>query len=149
MQLEVGTVLEGRVTGITNFGAFVSLPGGKSGLVHISEVANTYVRDVHDHLSEGQAVRVKVLRLTPDGKINLSIKAAESPPPAPPPAETHRAPVSRSRHAPAYTPEGQVAPRTSDAVFEDKLKHFMQESDSKISGSRIYENQRKGSRRRR
>lgn len=147
MQLEVGTVLEGRVTGITNFGAFVSLPGGKSGLVHISEVANTYVRDVHDYLSEGQAVRVKVLRLTPEGKINLSIKAAESPPAAPP-AETHRAPVSRSRFAPAHAPEGQVAPRTSDAVFEDKLKHFMQESDSKISGSRIYENQRRGSRRR-
>ena len=148
MQLEVGTVLEGRVTGITNFGAFVSLPGGKNGLVHISEVANTYVKDVHDYLSEGQAVRVKVLRLTPDGKINLSIKAAESPPSAPPSAETHRVPVSRSRHAPAYAPEGQVAPRTSDAVFEDKLKHFMQESDSKISGSRIYENQRRGSRRR-
>ena len=147
MQLEVGTVLEGRVTGITNFGAFVSLPGGKSGLVHISEVANTYVRDVHDHLSEGQAVRVKVLRLTPDGKINLSIKAAESPPVAPP-AEAHRAPVSKSRHAPSRAPEGQVAPRTSDAVFEDKLKHFMQESDSKISGSRIYENQRRGPRRR-
>ena len=147
MQLEVGTVLEGRVTGITNFGAFVSLPGGKSGLVHISEVANTYVKDVHDHLSEGQSVRVKVLRLTPDGKINLSIKAAESPPPAPP-RETHRAPADRSRHTPAHAPEGQVAPRTSDAVFEDKLKHFMQESDSKISGSRIYENQRRGPRRR-
>lgn len=148
MQLEVGTVLEGRVTGITNFGAFVSLPGGKSGLVHISEVANTYVKDVHDHLSEGQAVRVKVLRLTPEGKINLSIKAVESPPSAPP-VETHRAPVGRSRPAPVRAPEGQVAPRTSDAVFEDKLKHFMQESDSKISGARIYENQRRGSRRRR
>lgn len=149
MQLEVGTVLEGRVTGITNFGAFVSLPGGKNGLVHISEVANTYVKDVHDYLSEGQAVRVKVLRLTPEGKINLSIKAAEPPPSEPPLAETHRAPAGRSRFAPARAPEGQVAPRTSDAVFEDKLKHFMQESDSKISGSRIYENQRKGSRRRR
>ena len=149
MQLEIGTVLEGRVTGITNFGAFVSLPGGTSGLVHISEVANTYVKDVHDHLSEGQSVRVKVLRLTPDGKINLSIKAAESPPPVPPLAETHRTPVSRSRPAPVHAPEGQVAPRTSDAVFEDKLKHFMQESDSKISSARIYENQRRGSRRRR
>ena len=145
MQLEVGTVLEGRVTGITNFGAFVSLPGGKSGLGHISQVANTYVRDIRDFLSEGQSVRVKVLRMTPDGKINLSIKAAE--PPAPPP-EPHRPPAGRNRHAPAHGPEGQVAPRSSDAVFEDKLKHFMQESDSKISGSRIYENQRRGPRRR-
>ena len=147
MQLEVGTVLEGRVTGITDFGAFVSLPGGKNGLVHISQVANTYVRDIRDFLSEGQSVRVKVLRMTPDGKINLSIKAAESPPPAPSP-EGHRSPAGRSRHAPAHPPEGQVAPRSSDAVFEDKLKHFMQESDSKISGSRIYENQRRGPRRR-
>ena len=148
MQLEVGTVLEGKVTGITNFGAFVSLPGGKNGLVHISEVANTYVKDVHDYLTEGQSVRVKVLKIAPEGKISLSIKAAE-PAQSAPAAETRRPPAGRSRFAPAHAPDGQVAPRTSDAVFEDKLKHFMQESDSKISGSRIYENQRKGSRRRR
>ena len=74
MQLEVGAILDGTVTGITKFGAFVSLAEGKSGLVHISEVANTFVTDVNDYLKVGQAVKVRVLAITPDGKINLSIK---------------------------------------------------------------------------
>ena len=74
MELAVGQVLEGTVTGITKFGAFVSLEGGKSGLVHISEVANAYVSDVHDHVEIGQKVKVKVLSLGEAGKINLSIK---------------------------------------------------------------------------
>ena len=80
MELAVGQVLEGTVTGITKFGAFVSLEGGRSGLVHISEVANTFVNDVHDHVQIGQKVKVKVLSLGEAGKINLSIKrAAEAP----------------------------------------------------------------------
>ena len=61
MEFGVGSILDGKVTGITKFGAFVSLPGGKSGLVHISEIAYTYVNDVHDHLQEGQQVKVKVI----------------------------------------------------------------------------------------
>ena len=76
MELAVGQVLEGTVTGITKFGAFVSLEGGRSGLVHISEVANTFVNDVHDHGQSGQKVKVKVLSLGEAGKINLSIKRA-------------------------------------------------------------------------
>lgn len=75
MELEVGSILEGKVTTITKFGAFVALPGGKSGLVHISEIANQFVNDVHDFLQEGQEVKVKVLS-TEGGKINLSIKKA-------------------------------------------------------------------------
>lgn len=74
MQVEVGAVVEGTVTGITKFGAFVSLPDGKSGLVHISEIANTYVSDVNEFLKLGDKVKVRVLAVTPDGKINLSIK---------------------------------------------------------------------------
>lgn len=70
MELAVGTIVSGKVTTITKFGAFVSLPDGKSGLVHISEVANSFVNDVHDFLTEGQAVSVKVLAITPEGKIN-------------------------------------------------------------------------------
>ncbi|MEI3102163.1 MAG: S1 RNA-binding domain-containing protein [Oscillospiraceae bacterium] len=81
MELAVGQVLEGTVTGITKFGAFVSLEGGKSGLVHISEVANAYVSDVHDHVEIGQKVKVKVLSLGEAGKINLSIKRAQESPP--------------------------------------------------------------------
>ena len=81
MQLQVGMVLEGKVTGITKFGAFVALPDGKSGLVHISEIANTFVNDVHDYVQDGQTVKVKVIGIGDDGKINLSIKKAEDPAP--------------------------------------------------------------------
>ena len=72
MEFGVGSVLEGKVTGITKFGAFVSLPEGKSGLVHISEIAYSYVNDVKDHLKEGQEVKVKVIGIDENGRINLS-----------------------------------------------------------------------------
>ena len=81
MEFGVGSVLEGKVTGITKFGAFVSLPEGKSGLVHISEIAYSYVNDVKDHLKEGQEVKVKVIGIK-DGKISLSMKALENQAPA-------------------------------------------------------------------
>ncbi len=83
MQPTVGEIFEGKVTGITKFGAFVSLPDGSNGLVHISEIANTYVNDVHDHVTEGQTVKVKVIGISEAGKINLSIKRAEPPAPRP------------------------------------------------------------------
>ena len=76
-EIEVGAILEGKVTGITKFGAFVSLPGSKSGLVHISEIAYSYVSDVNDHLSEGQDVKVKVINIDENNRINLSIKQAQ------------------------------------------------------------------------
>ena len=83
MGIEVGSILDGKVTGITNFGAFVSLPGNRSGLVHISEIAYSYVNDVHDHLAEGQEVKVKVIGVDANNRINLSIKQAAPPPPRP------------------------------------------------------------------
>ena len=76
MALEVGQIVEGKVSGITNFGAFVDLPEGKTGLVHISEVARNYVKDIKEHLSVGQVVKVKVLTMDEGGKISLSIKKA-------------------------------------------------------------------------
>lgn len=76
MQLEVGKIYEGKVTGITKFGAFVELEKGTTGMVHISEIANTYVSEIKDHLTEGQTVKVKVLSLGEGGKIGLSIKKA-------------------------------------------------------------------------
>ena len=79
MALEVGSVVEGKVTGITKFGAFVELPGGKTGMVHISEVAATYVKEIRDFIQENQVVRVKILAVTPEGRINLSMKRALSP----------------------------------------------------------------------
>ena len=78
MNLEVGMIVEGKVTGITKFGAFVDLEDGKTGMVHISEVAPTYVSDIKDFLTEGQTVKVKVLTIGEDGKISLSIKKALS-----------------------------------------------------------------------
>lgn len=76
MAIEVGNILEGKITGITDFGAFVDLPDGKSGMVHISEVASTYVNKITDYLQEGQTVKVKVLSIGDNGKISLSIKKA-------------------------------------------------------------------------
>ncbi len=74
MSIEVGSKLQGKVTGITNFGAFVELGEGKTGLVHISEVADKYVKDINDFLSVGDEVTVKVINVQKDGKIGLSIK---------------------------------------------------------------------------
>ena len=79
MEFEVGSIVTGKVTGITKFGAFVSLAPGKSGLVHISEIANSYVSDIREHLTEGQDVSVKIIGLDDSGRINLSIKAALPP----------------------------------------------------------------------
>lgn len=128
MELVVGAVLDGKVTGIMKFGAFVALPGGKSGLVHISEIAYTYVNEVSEHLHEGQEVRVKIIGIDENGRINLSVKKAMEPPPVP--RRTYAAP----------------APQAGESSFEDKLKQFMQDSDSKISSMRQYSDKR-GSRR--
>ena len=136
-QLEVGMVLEGKVTGITKFGAFVALPDGKSGLVHISEIANTYVSDVREHVSEGQTVTVKILAINPDGKINLSMKKAEAPPPR----------AERSAQPRSYAPRPAQQTPQSAMSFEDKLKAFMADSDSKNSGNRLYADKRSSRRR--
>ncbi|PFK36823.1 RNA-binding protein S1 [Bacillus cereus] len=77
MSIEVGSKLQGKVTGITNFGAFVELPEGLTGLVHISEVADNYVKDINEHLKVGDQVEVKVINVEKDGKIGLSIKKAK------------------------------------------------------------------------
>lgn len=76
MQLEVGGIYEGKVTGITKFGAFVSFEGGQTGMVHISEVAPTFVTEIRDFVTEGQTVKVKVLSINEEGKISLSMKKA-------------------------------------------------------------------------
>ena len=156
MDLVVGEILEGKVTGITKFGAFVQLPGGVSGLVHISEIANAYVSDVNDYLKMGDAVKVKVISINEAGKINLSIK--QTLPPAPRsdrPARTSQPrPSERSVQSSSQPPREEPASRgqlhgpSPDASFEDKLKHFMQESDSKIGSSRLYSDRRNSGRRR-
>lgn len=76
MKLEVGSILEGKITGITNFGVFVELPGGDTGMVHISEIASSFVKEIRDYVKEGQMVKVKVLNVGEKGKIALSMKQA-------------------------------------------------------------------------
>lgn len=147
MELTVGAILEGTVKTITNFGAFVALPENKTGLVHISEVANTYVSDIRQHLTEGQSVKVQVISLD-NGKINLSIKRLEAKP------QRENAPKGNFRSGnsqsgrPARAPMPPAAPKTADQLFEEKLKAFMSESDSKISSIRQYSDHRTKSRRR-
>ncbi|MEG6586164.1 S1 domain-containing RNA-binding protein [Dendrosporobacter sp. 1207_IL3150] len=125
MSIEVGSVVEGVVTGITNFGAFVELPGGKVGLIHISEVADVYVRDVKDFLKEQDKVKVKVLSVDERGKIGLSIKqlqqqATPNSAPPPPPRRAHANDHRRPN-------------RFNSVTFEDKLSKFLKDSDERLS----------------
>ena len=159
MELTVGAILEGKVKSITNFGAFIALPENKTGMVHISEVANAYVSDIRQHLTEGQDVKVVVIG-TENGKINLSIKRLEARPQrdaAPRAAgnsfraapRQNQAPQQNAQPRPANrAPVQPAAPKTADQLFEEKLKAFMTESDSKISSIKQYSDHRTKSRRR-
>ena len=163
MELTVGTVLEGKVKSITNFGAFVALPDNKTGMVHISEVANAYVSDIRAHLTEGQDVKVVVIG-NENGKINLSIKRLEPKPqrenmPRREGGNFRSAPQSganrreggfqpreggfqpreggfQNRAPRPAAPQQAAAPKTADQLFEEKLKAFMSESDTKLSSMR-------------
>ena len=128
MQIEVGAILEGKVTGITKFGAFVELAPGKTGMVHISEVANTYVKEITDHISEGQTVKVKVLTIGEDGKISLSIKKAAAPAP-----RTPRAPAQSAGRPGNFEWQSSSARRSGSESFEDMMSRFKQASDEKMS----------------
>ena len=145
MEFTVGTILEGKVKSITNFGAFIALPENKTGLVHISEVANAYVSDIRQHLTEGQEVKVVIIG-TDGGKLNLSIKRLEAKPQQN--REFRSNAPQQSRPARPAAPTPPPAPKTADQLFEEKLKQFMTESDSKISSIRQYSDRRTKSRRR-
>lgn len=130
MQLEVGTILEGKVTGFTSFGAFIDLGEGKKGLVHISEVASDYVKEISDHLTVGQDIKVKVISIGDDGKISLSIKRVneEKKPQQP------RQPRQQRSSRPANVWQG--ADKSADnqnASFEDMMAKFKQVSNEKMS----------------
>ena len=150
-ELTVGDILEGKVKSITNFGAFVSLPENKTGMVHISEVANAYVSDIRQHLTENQEVKVMVIGLE-NGKINLSIKRLEPKPQRDnggrggQPRRDNRENGQGSRQP--RTPAAPPAPKTADQIFEEKLKQFMTESDSKISSMKQYSDHRTRNRKR-
>ena len=130
MELTVGAIVEGKVKSITNFGAFISMPENQTGMVHISEVANTYVSDIRQHLTEGQDVKVMVIG-TDNGKINLSIKRL-----APKPQRDSSRPSRPQNQSRPAAPTPAPAPKTADQLFEEKLKAFMSESDNKLSSIR-------------
>jgi S1 RNA binding domain protein len=121
MPLDVGSIVEGKVTGITNFGAFIQLPESKTGLVHISEVAQEYVKDISAHLKENQTVKVKIMSIDPNGKISLSIKKAMEQKPV---VTTTRPPVDVDWNS-SKNSAGSVS-------FEDRLAKFMKDSDEKL-----------------
>jgi len=121
MPVAVGSIVEGTVTGITHFGAFVLLPTGETGLVHISEIADTYVRDIKDHLKENDKVKVKVLSYEGRNRIGLSIKQALSP--------SEKRAQQSSRHS-----------------FEEKLARFMKDSDEKLGELKKSTDARRGGR---
>ncbi|MDD3164964.1 MAG: S1 RNA-binding domain-containing protein [Oscillospiraceae bacterium] len=180
MEFTVGSIIEGKVKTITKFGAFIALPGGKTGMVHISEIAHAYVNDIHDHLTEGQDVKVMVIAVDPAGKINLSIKRTIEPPPRPArpersdrPQQSDRPYQSRPQGDRPYSPRPQGdrpyasrsqgdRPRNDRPYshndsrsfaskeppsFDDMLKQFMTDSDSKIASVKQYADHKNKNRR--
>ena len=151
MQLAIGDVLEGKVTGITKFGAFVELEPGKTGMVHISEVSTDYVEDISQYLKKDQTVKVKVINITEEGKISLSIKKAMPREPRP---EQHNAGgkggsknfgnrrydnSSKRPFNPQQVSSYEWNPRKNEsASFEDLLNKFKQTSDDKMSDLKKY-----------
>ncbi len=144
MSIEIGNVVDGVVTGITNFGAFIELPEGKTGLVHISEVADEYVKDVHDFLAERDKVRVKVLTIDDRGKIGLSIKQTQEASP------TGEKAASSAEAMPmrAPRPPRKMGGRDGNfsRSFEEKLSHFLKDSDQRLTDLRRKTDSKRGGR---
>lgn len=138
MAIEVGSKLEGKVTGITNFGAFVELQPGVTGLVHISEIADNYVKDIKDFLKIADTVTVKVINVEKDGKIGLSIKQAVDKPKEEqkqqPPRRQERSDRGFQRNAPVK------------ATFEDKVSRFLKDSEDRLSTLRRQTDSKRGGR---
>lgn len=138
MQLEVGEIYEGKVTGVTKFGAFVDLGSGKTGMVHISEIASAFVKEIKDFVDVGQTVKVKVLSIAPDGKVSLSMKKVEGESKAPEKRSNNGNRNSRPRRQPVQSAnrpgdfEWQSKPATGGS-FEEMLSRFKATSDEKIS----------------
>jgi S1 RNA binding domain protein len=132
MQFEIGEIIEGKITGITKFGAFVELPEGKTGMVHISEVASTFVKEIRDYVKENQIVKVKVMSITDEGKISLSIKKAEV--------------IAEKKPYVARSDNYVWSPKRNDSLsFEDMMNKFKQSSDEKLSDLKKYTDPKRGS----
>lgn len=125
--IEPGEIIDGKVQGITSFGAFIELPGGLVGLVHISEIADTYVKDVKDFVKEGDSVKVKVLNIA-GKKIGLSIKQTLPPRVAPPKVNRPEVKPDIKRETKNFNPKRNDAPVSLD----DKIARFLKESDERM-----------------
>ena len=142
MQLEVGTILEGKVTGITKFGVFVELGEGKTGMVHISEVSSNYVTEITDHVKENQIVKVKVLSIGEDGKIRLSMKKLNGDEPKERPQPQRR----EGRQDREQRGDFGFQKKTNQPMsFEDMLTKFKQSSDEKMSDLKRNMDSKRGS----
>jgi S1 RNA binding domain protein len=142
MSIEVGSKLQGKVTGITNFGAFVELPDGSTGLVHISEVADNYVKDINDHLKVGDQVEVKVINVEKDGKIGLSIKKAKDRPEAPQRSHSHS--NSHSQRPRQGRSNDRNSPRGE--TFETKMAKFLKDSEDRLTSLKRHTESKRGGR---
>jgi S1 RNA binding domain protein len=140
MSIEVGSKLQGKVTGITNFGAFVELPEGLTGLVHISEVADNYVKDINDHLKVGDMVEVKVINVEKDGKIGLSIKKAKEREGKE--REQREQRPQRQNRSSNYNRES----RTAKESFEQKMSRFLKDSEDRLASLKRHTESKRGGR---
>ena len=131
MELKIGEIYEGKITGITKFGVFVDLGDNTSGMVHISEVARTFVNDINEHVKMGDTVKVKLISIGDDGKIALSIKKALEPEKK---ENGGRSYEKKPRQPQAIDSSYTWTAKKSEPVdFEDMMNRFKQTSDEKFS----------------
>ncbi len=134
MQIEEGTIVSGKVTGLTDFGAFVEIEGGKTGMIHISEVASDYVKDIKQHLSVGQEVKTKVISVSPEGKISLSIRKLNDQPKEQKPQRPMKPRGERRSSPQVWNGPKTSAPAAGEKQsFEDMMARFKQVSDEKMT----------------
>ncbi len=152
MQLEIGKIYNGTVKAITQYGAFVDVEGGGSGMIHISEIANTYVNDIHEFLTEGQEIRVKVIGINEAGKVSLSLKKAQEDDGTAQKAEPAGGQQNRPRRdkpqrsKPNIWEPKKTIPQ-SEMTFEDMMSHFKQTSEERIGEGKRRTDRRNGTRR--
>ena len=142
MQLEIGKIYNGKVKGITQYGAFVDIDGGGTGMVHISEIANTLVNEIRDHLTENQEVKVKVIGINDAGKVSLSIKKAVDNPQPQKPKQPRREERPRQN---VWEPKKQTP--MSELSFEDMISRFKQNSEERMCDLKRSTDRKNGTRR--
>ena len=147
MQFQLGNILDGKVAKITNYGAFIDIEGGGSGMVHISEVANTYVKDINDHIKLGDMVKVKVIGINEQNKVSLSIKATQELPASQQNQSRPRNASPRPAPAPRSFNKTPAIQSTGDP-FEDMMNKFKRTSDDRLSDLKKVMDPRKGGSRR-